>query len=180
MNDTEAALAALATVGEALMAAAAHQLSIIHTVDGWPPRGEGGGRGADTTSTTERAALALADDRAAGEAHEAANAKNAIEDMRDWWAGLRIMLADGSRLAARHRPKAERIAGMICDGRPFEGSEVAWVPHSRASDNGWHDPLCVDVADDSGLRVRCKARARRWRAAHGQPTRKRNSIEAAA
>lgn len=180
MNDTEAALAALATVGEALMAAAAHQLAIIRANDGWPARSGDSGRSNDTTSSTERTALALADDRADNEAHEAAKAKSAVEDMRDWWGGLRIMLADGSRLAARHRPKAERIEGMICDGRPFEGSEIAWTPHSRAHDNGWHDPLCVDIADDSGLCLRCRARERRWREAHGKPQRKRNSYQPAA
>ena len=180
MNDTDAACDALRTVGNALAAAAGHQLAIIRAVDGFPPRGDGnGGRGSDTTSSTERAALALCDDRPSAEAHEASNAKGAIEDMRDWWAGLRIMLADGARLAARNRPKSDRIVGMICDGRQFEGSEIAWVPHSRAHDVGWHDPLCVDVADESGLCVRCARRERRWREANGKPLRKRNSYQPA-
>ena len=173
MNDTEAACAALTTVGEALTAAVTHQAHIIALCDGWPSRGDSTGRSSDTTSTTERAALALCDDDTEHR-HEASRAKGAIEDMRDWWAGLRIMLADGARLAAMHRPKAERAEGLLCDGRPFEGSEIAWVPHSRSPQHGWNDPLCDDIADDSGLCVRCSQRERRWRLAHGMQLRKRN------
>ncbi len=176
LNDTEAACAALTTVGDALTAAATHQLHIINLADGWPARGNSAGRGGGTTSTTEHAAIALCDDDA-DYRHEASRAKSAIEDMRDWWSALRIMLADGARLAAIHRPKAERADAMLCDGRQFEGSEMAWVPHSRAHDNGWHDPLCMDIADDSGLCDRCKVRERRWRVDHGMQPRKRNSAQ---
>ena len=176
MNDTEAACNALTTVGEALTAAVTHQAHIIALCDGWPSRGNTTGRSSDTTSTTERAALALCDDDTEHR-HEASRAKGAIEDMRDWWAGLRIMLADGARLAAMHRPKAERAEGLLCDGRPFEGSEIPWTPHSRAHDNGWCDDLCVDIADESGLCLRCGQRERRWRLARGMPLRKRNSYQ---
>ncbi len=180
MNDTEAAVAALTTVGNALTRAADHQTYIIDSKpDGWPVRGASSGRSSDSTSTTERAALTLCDDQHDHE-RDVSSARVAIEDMRDWWAGLRTYLADGSRLAAIHRPKSDKTDGQLCDGRPFEGSDKAWVPHSRAHDNGWHDPLCVDVADESGLCVRCKVRERRWRAEHGLRPRNRNRVEDAA
>lgn len=174
MNDTQAACAALTRTGDALTIAATHQLRIINLSDGWPTKGNNPGRSNDTTSTTERAAIATVD----GD-HEATQARAVIEDIRDWWTGLRIMLADGARLAARYTP-VDRQTATLCDGRPFEGSEAAWVPHSRSDQNGWHDPLCVDVADESGLCVRCKVRERRWRAAHGMRPRNRNRFEDAA
>ncbi len=179
MNDTEAACGALDTVGTALTAAVTHQLKIVATVDGWPSRGADTGRSSDSTSTTERAAIALLGGMGERE-HEASRAKGAIEDIRDWWTGLRIYLADGARLAARHRAPHEKHNVLLCDGRQFEGSEIAWVPHSRAHDNGWCDPLCYEAADASGLCVRCRVRERRWRQAHGKPARKRNAYEPAA
>jgi len=171
MTDTQAACDALERTGQALTIAATHQTRIIAATDGYPSGG-GSGRSSDTTSTTERAALHAFDAD-----HEAHKARMAIEDMRDWWTGLRIMLADGARLAARHRPLDERHDVLLCDARPFEGSMVAWVPHSRSHDNGWADDLCLDAADESGLCVRCKVRERRWREDHGLRPRNRNRTQ---
>jgi len=179
VNDTEASCAALTTVGDALTNAVAHKLKIIALCDGWPTRGADTGRSSDPTSSTERAALALVDDDKAHQ-REASRAKDAIEDIRDWWTGLRTYLADGARLAAIHRPPHEKLNVLLCDGRPFEGSEVAWVPLSRAHDNGWHDPLCMEAADSSGLCIRCKVRERRWRISRGMKPRNRNRTEDAA
>ena len=171
MTDTQAACDALERTGQALTIAATHQTRIIAATDGYPSGG-GSGRSSDTTSTTERAALHAFDAD-----HEAHKARMAIEDMRDWWTGLRIMLADGARLAARHRPDDERHDVLLCDARPFEGSMVAWVPHSRAHNNGWSDPLCLDAADDSGLCIACARRERRWRDKNGLRPRNRNRYQ---
>lgn len=67
-----------------------------------------------------------------------------------------------------------------CDGRPYEGSDVLWTPHSRDPENGWYDPTCADAADESSLCAACRIRERRWRDKHGLQPRRTNAGTAAA
>lgn len=64
-----------------------------------------------------------------------------------------------------------RLAHSVprCDGRPYEGSDVLWVPHSRDPNNGWYDPTCTEVANASGMCNRCQVRCDRSRRERGLP-----------
>lgn len=73
-----------------------------------------------------------------------------------------------------------RFEVTLCDGRRFEGAHIPWVPYSRDEDNGWHDPTCVDPADESGLCPKCRVREARWRRRNGIPERANNSTAPAA
>lgn len=74
-----------------------------------------------------------------------------------------------------HAPDLLAPPPKRCDGREFAGARLRWVPHSRAPENGWFDPLCADPADDSGLCPRCRIRERRWRTDHGMAPRLANA-----
>lgn len=69
---------------------------------------------------------------------------------------------------------------VLCDGRPFAGSDILWTPHSRDPRNGWYDPLCAEAADASGLSPRCRVREARWRRENGLPPRFANAATDAA
>lgn len=238
-TDTDAAHAAYSRVVAALAAAHTHQARIIRTADGWPTGGTDGGRSSDTTSTTERTALAHLDDghevgRAvlaiteirewftdwdtnmadaarmiaqlthrphlpddihvslddvgppleriaqANRALQTSEGRSVVEDCRDWWTSVRKQLAAGAKLAAAWTPKTERKPPVLCDSTGLEGAALAWVPFSRAHDNGWADPLCVDIADSSGLCHACAQRERTFRREHGLQPRNRNRAQDAA
>lgn len=56
-----------------------------------------------------------------------------------------------------------------CDGRPYEGSELPYTPHSRDPRNGWYKPECADAADSSGMCPACRVRCDRWRREQDMP-----------
>lgn len=111
------------------------------------------------------------------------------EQLRDW-----LILMDETRVAiARicHRIISRRMDDQdaeplpvvevkLCDGRAFEGAHLPWVPHSRDEHNGWHDPTCMDPADESGLCPKCRLREGRWRRRNGFPERANNATRPAA
>lgn len=78
-------------------------------------------------------------------------------------------------LASAGRLAADLTGRRICDGSGFEGADLPWTKWSRHPDNGWHDPLCVDHADDSGLCDTCRLREARWRRRHGLQPRANNA-----
>ena len=66
---------------------------------------------------------------------------------------------------------ADRVAPSLCGdhdkAKSYEGRQLAWVPSSRNPDNGWHDATCRDIADGTGLCLRCRVRMNGWRERHG-------------
>lgn len=101
---------------------------------------------------------------------------NSKEDLRDAIANIEDAVAHHSHICARILG-LDREEVRLCDGRSYEGAEVAWTPYSRDQANGWHDPLCQDAADASGLCAACRIRERRWRLANGLQPRKHTIAE---
>lgn len=63
---------------------------------------------------------------------------------------------------------------VMCTGEGYEGRELPWRPHDSDPRNGWHDPVCRDIADvrnGQQLKVcpRCLRRLEAWRARNGLP-----------
>lgn len=94
------------------------------------------------------------------------------EELRDRIEGLEIAI-NGIDQLCRHLlgTRVPRTIPELCDGRArgYEGHMLAWTPHSRADDNGWHDPACRDAAGPTGLCDPCLVRMNRWRAGRGMP-----------
>ena len=59
------------------------------------------------------------------------------------------------------------LCGQLGRVRGYDGYDQGWKPHDRDPRNGWHDPLCHDIAGPHGLCDRCLPRMNRWRLAHG-------------
>ena len=119
MTDTAAALAAYERVATALAAAVVHQRRIANAVDGWPTGGSGSGRSSDTTSTTERTALAHID-----EGHEAGRAHIAIAEIICWQMEWNTNMADAAAMIANltgnPRPPDGWYARLVDVGPPLE------------------------------------------------------------
>ncbi len=162
--------------------AVSHIANVINGNDGYPSATMGdGSRSSDATSVTERAALhAVEDGSDGGRKHEVYLAKVRREDIRDLRHAIVTQIRDYVRLLGYSLPQDDRKQiAMLCDGQGFEGAELPWLPNSRDERNGWHDPTCVDMADESKLCPKCKIRERRWRARNGLEPRKTNMPEPA-
>lgn len=147
--------------------ATTNALATIHdqmrTIDGWPIRNGEPGRSSDTTSSTERAALARAD-----------LAADQQEELRDRLDGLLANIDSYIRFCHTiigHQP--DKPVPTLCgdfaalDLRPWEGHQLVWTAGSHDPRNGWQDPTCRAASGRTGLCSRCLLRMNRWRKDNG-------------
>lgn len=96
--------------------------------------------------------------------------RDAREELRDRIDGLELAIAGIDKLSRQLLgTRVPRSIPELCDGKAvgYEGHMLAWTPHSRATDNGWHDPACRDAAGPTGLCDPCLLRMNRWRERNG-------------
>jgi len=129
-------------------------------IDGWGLRnGESSGRSNDTTSSTERAALARVD-----------LGNDQREELRDRLEGL-LLNIDSYLVFLRgivahtvDKPEPTLCGDFAAVGlRPWDGHLLVWVEYSRDPRNGWYDATCRATAGRTGLCPRCLMRMNRWR-----------------
>ncbi len=144
--------------------------------DGWPTKGGDQVRvsGAGARVRVEQDEHGPAEDVPVTGVERAAMARfragTLKEELRDRLDGVVVSLTELDRWLRLHLGNdLPRHIPSLCDGKAkgYEGVALAWVPHSREPDNGWHDPTCRDAAGPTGLCDACLVRMERWRRRQG-------------
>lgn len=137
----------------------------IGDLDGYPTRTMSDGQPHGTTDSTPVERIASVRHATSTQLAQLIDDVTAVgQAVQSLVFGLRHA-GDIRRQAAASLALIEGLA--LCDGRNFEGAEIPWVRHARLdAGNGWYDPGCVWIADESGLCGKCRPRERRWREHH--------------
>lgn len=158
--------------------AISHLRDELALLDGWPGQTLGDGLPGGSYDPTKDLTPV---ERVAHVRHLVETQIRQIVDDREAVRQVILSYVFGLQRAVRMRGLSDIVAEIrgirLCDGTQFEGSHLPWTKHSRRPENGWFDPSCRDVADESGLCPACKIRERRWRAAHGLNPRTNNTSQ---